>query len=335
MISKRRLLASMLHHSGVLYGARRAFAPRLLGVNYHRIWADGAKQKTELDGGVYGPTASRFEAEVRWLAKNFRLLSEDELLERVTGGRWPVERAAIITFDDGYRDQYTLARPILKRLGAPAIFFVPAHLITSRRLGWWDLIAWLIKHSRRGSLTVDGGDFQLPRDREQAIRYYHGRLKLEPRTRTAGLIDRLSAACDTALPDAAAQDRELMTWDEVRACADDGISIGSHGNTHAVLATLNAAEQEVELRESRTEIERRIGQKVRSLSYPVGNYAHFTPETQAIAERCGYLQAFSFGAGLNPSRGLNRYDIRRISGGSDEEAFSAFAAAATWPSLFG
>ena len=336
MIAKRHLLASILHHSGLLFGARAALGSRLLGVNYHRIHPDGERKAYPFDEGVFGPTASGFEEHIRWLARNFRILSERDLIERFATGQWPEERSAIITFDDGYRDQYTLAYPILRRLRVPAIFFIPTEIITSRRLGWWDVIAYLIKGSRRDLVTLDGRSFRLPAERKRAIRYFHGRMKLVPQARTADLIERLSVACDTPPPDAKTQDAELMTWAQVRECAESGMAIGSHGETHAVLATLDPLAQEAELRQSRAEIERHTGQPVYSLSYPVGNNAHFTRETQRIAERCGYLQAFSFGVGLNSQRGVDRFDIRRISGGgSNEQGLALFAAAATWPALFG
>src|SRR5207245_2076237 len=94
---------------------------------------------------------SVFEQQIAWLKRNMRLLCEHELIEIMDSRRYPSEPCALITFDDGYLDNYTLAYPILKRLGAPAIFFIPSYLIESRTVGWWDQIREMSRDMAIGS----------------------------------------------------------------------------------------------------------------------------------------------------------------------------------------
>jgi peptidoglycan/xylan/chitin deacetylase (PgdA/CDA1 family) len=246
-------------------------------------------------------------------------LAERDLVELVREQRPLPALGTMITFDDGYRDNYDRAYPVLKRSGVPAIFFIP----TARQLGWWDIIAFLIKHTDRPTIE------SVPR--EQAISHYLRRMKLEPHAQTSNLLPQLAEACGVALPDRARQDAELMTWDQIREVAQRGIAIGSHTHSHRVLATIPVETQREELATSKSILERELGQPVRSLSYPVGNYQHFTNETQSLAAECGYAVAFSFNTGVNTGPRLTAYDVKRVGPPNDVELLAAMAA---WPALF-
>ena len=61
----------------------------------------------------------------------------------------------LITFDDGYRDNYTLAFPILRKHGVQAVFFLPTAFIGTGKLPWWDVIAYIIKHSVKKHIHIE------------------------------------------------------------------------------------------------------------------------------------------------------------------------------------
>ena len=332
MKGKKTLLAGLLHRSGCFYLLRGAGRGRLVVFNYHRIRPDGADSSSPFDDGVFGPTASTFAEQVAWLRDQTCVLSERELLEIVESGRVPDGLSTMITFDDGYRDNYTLAIPILQRMGAPALFFIPTQLIETRRLGWWDVIAYLIKRTTRPSLALDGLRVDLrSRPRGEAVRDVQRLMKTQPAHATGSLIDQLAEACGVPLPGASLQDRELMTWDQIQDLAAKGFGVGSHTHTHRALATLSGREQEEELRRSKAALEQRIGRSVRSLAYPVGGYQHFTLETQALAARCGYALGFSFNTFVNQRGPVHRFDVKRIEG---PRSADLLAAASILPEVF-
>src|SRR5260370_15063751 len=91
------------------------------------------------------------------------------------------------------------------------------------------------------------------------------------------------------------------------------MAIGSHGNTHTVLATLDPGAQKQELEITKSILERQITRPVTSIAYPVGGREHFTMETETAAEQCGYRLAFSFATGTNSWNGMDRYAIGRVS----------------------
>jgi peptidoglycan/xylan/chitin deacetylase (PgdA/CDA1 family) len=328
-------LASVLYRTGLLGIGGVGVNGRLIVFNYHRISPGSPDFAAPFDDGVYGPSPNVFEQQVKWLQKNTRVLSEPDLLEiisredRVDLRRSPSELCSLITFDDGYLDNYALAYPILKRLGAPATFFIPSHLIQSRTVGWWDSIAYLLKRTQKTAIHWNGEVYSL-RDRAAVAKSFNTKMALQPAGETRDLVQRLADACGEPLPDAALQSSQLMNWDQIREISRD-MTIGSHSHTHTVLATMDAAAQKEDMALSKSILEREIGKPVASLAYPVGGYQHFTRETQKAAAECGFRIAFSFATGTNSWPDINRLAIARV---SSPATMSLTVAKARIPRLF-
>jgi len=327
----RARLADFLYRSRLLGLCRFLSQERLIVFTYHRIQPEGSAAPSSFDDGVFGPTVSEFEQQVRWLRDHTRIVSEEELIKSCSTGRRPRGVSTMITFDDGYRDTYTLAYPILKRLGVPAMLFVPTRPITARQLGWWDLIAYLLKKTAKPSVSFDGMQLSLINWRTRAIRMVQRQMHSTPAETTQDLLGRLAAACEVALPEREIQDRELMTWDHIREVAAHQMAIGSHGHTHRVLATLDPASQREELVLSKQVLEREIGRPVRAFAYPVGGYHTFTAETQRLARDVGYHLGFSFNTFVNEWACFDPFDVKRMMG---PELSSLAASMAVLPGLF-
>jgi peptidoglycan/xylan/chitin deacetylase (PgdA/CDA1 family) len=328
---KRDFAAALLHSAGVTSLLSRRSRGRLVVLNYHRIRPDGAR-RSRFDEGVYGPTESQFASQVAWLKRHFRILSESDLIDHVAGARKIASPAVMVTFDDGYRDSYTLARPILVRHGVPALFFVSSQLVDERRLGPWDRIAHVVKRARCSSVTLGGRSFSLA-DREAAVKELILWMQEGPESETRDLAERLAIACEVPPATPAEQAEEIMTWDQIRECADQGIAIGSHGHSHRTLARLGVDEQRDELVRSRDTIASRIGREVRSLAYPLGGRTHFTPATMALAAECGYALGFSFRGEncFNDWGAIARFDVMRTAAPA---SLPLLAATASLPGLF-
>ncbi len=300
-------------------------------LNYHRILPDQTDFRPEFDDGVFGVRVSVFEQQIRWLRDNCEILGEDEIIDFVKKNRIPRRGGVVVTFDDGYLDNYTLAYPILSRYCIPAIFFIATGITGDRTVGWWDQIAYLIKKSAKPHIESDDRRFDLNVDKGAAISHFVDKMALSPAGETRHLIKDLAKICGVALPSKKTQSDELMSWEQIRELAGSGMTIGSHTVTHRVLSTLSADEQREEFVKSKTELERRLDRSIRSLAYPVGGYRHFTPETTALAKQVGYELAFSYNTGVNRFRISNPHDVRRV---SPMEDLSMFACSCALPEVF-
>jgi peptidoglycan/xylan/chitin deacetylase (PgdA/CDA1 family) len=308
---KKELLSRVMLRSKLLRLIREVRRDVLVIFGYHRI-APRPGFATEFADDVYGPTPGEFEAAIVWLKDNVRLISEDELRDFIARGRGPGSLSALITFDDGYRDNFTLAYPILKKHQVPAIFFIPSKMIDDRAMGWWDLSAFIVKNTRERALEINGRTFELPRERAAAISFFHKTMQLEAFERTKDLLAEVAFRAKVELPSLEERDRELMSWDEVREVSNNGITISSHSHTHRVLATLDLASQREELAASKACLEAKIGRPVRSIAYPVGGYRHFTEDTRRLAKDCGYALGYSFCTGINRFGEISSFDVKRI-----------------------
>ena len=335
MTGKKRLVADLLRHSRVLGTLgllrRRGLRRRLIVFNYHRIRPDGSSFDTDLEEYVYDTCASTFAAQMRWLKANTEVLSEQQLIQQLDRPRQLRRLASLITFDDGYLDNYTIAYPILRDLGLPATLFVPTRPIERRQLGWWDVMAYMIKTTRRPFIDVEGKTFTMPDQRREAASFYQELMKKAPTERTADLVQRLSDACEVDPPDSQRVERELMTWDQIREVAGENFTIGCHTHTHRVLSTLTEKEQERELTRSRAILEERLGTSVRSIAYPVGERQFLVSETEQIARRLGFDVGFTYLTGVNTWGQINHHAISRVAATED---LSSFIALAVLPEVF-
>lgn len=331
VVAKKEILAAAMFASRLSGLVCRTPIGRLVVFGYHRVTPDDGPGLAYAED-VAGLDAQCFEAQLRWVQKYARIIALDELLQNYARGRRPTRTSVLLTFDDGYRDNYTVAYPIMKRLGVPATFFVPTKLIEERSLGWWDVIAHMVKRCSKGTIELDGQRYDLVRQRDETIDRLHKRMQLEYHEQTAGLLDRLAETTGVDYPSRESADAELMTWDQLREVADNGISVQSHTHTHRTLASLDPELQREELTTSRRIIEERIGRPVRTVAYPVGKYVHFNAHTPKVAADCGYELGFSFCTGGNAWGGIDPFDVRRVGVPS---SISMVAATAAAPDLFG
>ncbi len=304
----------------------------LIILNYHRVYRGDLV--SAFDEELFGPSLESFTQQMRWLKENRAVfLSEDELIYFQQKQKKIPKRSVLITFDDGYKDNFTLVYPVLRSLHIPAIYFIPAGGIMDRKLGWWDIISFFIKKTRKKNISITEHEFSLldGREKKEAIFHLLQLMKTEPHSRTQDLLKVLSKECEVDFPSYDEQDAELMTRKEIKEVQNNGIAIGSHTISHRVLATLDEDEQFEELLSSKRLLEDMLPGKIRSFSYPVGDYTAFTKKTKDLAQKAGYDISFSFKTGVNYQRITDPFDIRRI---EPPENFHAFKATMISPRIF-
>jgi len=302
----------------------------ILVLNYHRI---GEPDATVLDRDLFSARQTAFDHQIGFLKANFDIIVPSDLPGIVDRGRG---QHVLITFDDGYRDNYDLALPVLRGHDVPATFFICTGYVDEPKLPWWDLIAWMIRTCGRDSLPagqwfdeeveIDGSD------RTAAIRIALAKFKSLPADRTDQFMKFLSSATDRD-PSTVPGEELWMTWEMVRKLHAAGMTIGAHTVQHHLLARLSEAEQESEIVRSRDRIAIEIGQIPRAFAYPVGSRSAFTDVTKALLERHGFEHGFSFYGGLQPIQPFDRYDIRRAHVGHVATQ-TMFQAMTTIPGLF-
>jgi peptidoglycan/xylan/chitin deacetylase (PgdA/CDA1 family) len=225
----------------------------------------------------------------------------------------------LLTFDDGYLDNYDIAFPILKSHGAQGVFFLCSNIVGSSYVPWWDHIAYLVKSGARkrfslsfpARLDVDIEKNGLGESLRKILDLYKTLENLDP-NRFIGELKEIVGGKD--LP---ADTRRFLTWDEARDMLAGGMAIGAHTHTHPMLSNLSEEEQRKELGQSRAIISEKLGINVDSFAYPFGSRTAFTRKTEQIAEESGFRGAFSYyGNMTNHRQNLERYNLKRVTVGS-------------------
>ena len=321
---KKTELSRFLNKTGMLNILNNFKGHNLIIFNYHRIYK--SELRTSFDETLFGPSIDSFHQQMLWLKeKKAVFLSEDEIIYYQQKGKVVPKRSVLITFDDGYKDNFTLAYPVLHSLHIPAIYFIPAGTIMNRKLHWWDIISLFIKKTQKSLIIIQKVNLPLAsaQEKKKAIFHLLKVMKTKPHSQTQDLLEILSKECEVDFPSHEQQNSELMTWDNIQEVRSNGIAIGSHTVSHRVLATLDEDEQFEELRSSKKLLEDMLHSKVRSFSYPVGDYTTFTEKTKYLTKLAGYDIAFSFKTGVNYQHLADPFDIKRIEPPKDFDAFKA------------
>ena len=312
--------------------------PALVVLTYHRIAVPGIASNPYYDP-VISATPDAFEAQIRFLSTRFHILGLDALLN-IAADKGMNARVlsktgkpmALVTFDDGYRDNCETALPILRKLGVPATFFIPSGFLDAARLPWWDHVACVLKRTRVPRLSlercpgdvdpivIDLGPTSNGHQRTAAIMtvirsFLEGAIKDEP-----WFLAQLDEQAEVPI-DSFTLGRELfMDLEQLRQLIDAGMSVGSHGQSHRALAGLDDSTQRHELTESKRFLETAIGQEIKALAYPFGWSGSFTARTMQLAIEAGYHLAFSSLEGVNRSgsAAFQPFALRRLNVGTGD-----------------
>jgi peptidoglycan/xylan/chitin deacetylase (PgdA/CDA1 family) len=330
-MSKRARAAHVLDVTRLGAVLRRIGAWRgVLVLNYHRI---GDPSQSLLDRDLWSARPDEFADQVAFLTRNFELVGAEELGPDLVRARG---RHALVTFDDGYRDNYTVAYPILRDHGARATFFLTTGFLDGQATAWWDEIAWLVRTSERTEVGPDGWldqavSFDEP-GRQRAVALLRRRCASLPGGQVGEFLGWLVDATGSRSRSAERQ-AEWMTWDMARELKQGGMTIGAHTVTHPVLASVSAEDQRSEIEGSLRRLESELGDRPQLFSYPVGWRTSFTPSTKALLRESGVRLAFSNYGGYPSPANWDPYDIRRTNL-SPDTGMSLFRATATLPQLF-
>jgi peptidoglycan/xylan/chitin deacetylase (PgdA/CDA1 family) len=294
---KKAALAKICDLTGMTRMLEYARArPSLLVMNYHRI-GDAASEL--FDRSVYTCTASALDEQIDLVKRKFAIINSKELERIVQGGAFR-RTHAMITFDDGFIDNFEVAAPILRQHSVPAVFFLISGMTGTNHIAWWDEIAFLVRNCPSAALRLKMPFpciIDLRANRELAIRKVL-RLYKHPKNDSPDAFMRaLRDECTVTVPKVTAP--RFFDWTAARAMIAMGFEFGSHTHSHRLLSTLPYDLQLEELQRSKEVIEQHTREKVSLIAYPVGSRSAFNADTRKAVKASGYKFGFSFYGGIN------------------------------------
>lgn len=298
-------LAAVVYYSGLL--ALFAFFKRMFFSHgdlailmYHRVLDHADEEERYSQPGMI-VSQQVFDKQISFLAKDYNLLSLENLMELLQKKKPIPKSAVVITFDDGWRDNFLYAYPILKKHKIPATIFLATDFIGSDKIFWFLQVKLLLTE---GNLYPEKLTHILEKVKEenkaslsaQALRLldidsikgdpdkFIERMKQLDFEIIQKIIDGMMVESGLS-SDKWTKKRWVLSWDEIIEMSRDNVDFGSHGCSHQILTTLSLDEVERELVQSKKIIEERIGKRVLLFSYPNGDY---NPKIKKLVQEAGY-----------------------------------------------
>lgn len=309
--SRKETAAAALNGRATASVARRL--PRWRGVvvlNYHRI-GDAARQPW--DRTLWNVDEELFDVQLATLAREAEVVAPEDVLAIPDDRR--AGRRVLLTFDDGYRDNYELAFPLLRRHGLAATFFITTGFLDSGGPAWWDELAWMVRNAAEATLPPGpwaSAPLPLGPDEDDTVAAVVKHYKTLDAAETGAYLESVAEASGAGRCPPSEASELWMTWEMVRAMHAAGMSIGGHTVTHPILARLPSAEQSREIGGCRTRLLEQLGVAMEWFAYPVGARDTFTEETKRALREHGVRLAFSFHGGYGHARRWNPLDVPRV-----------------------
>ena len=245
--------------------------------------------------------------QIRFLTQHFELISPEEFKSSRNGARSQV----LLTFDDGFRNNYEVARPILRTYRAPALFFVSSRHAEDGKYLWFAYLRALEDWFPEPVLTFRGKTFSMRREHRRAsveqIKNILLGLTPHPLAMYEAIEQELPALADFMSPERISDLCAGMTADQVRDLAADRLfTVGCHTVDHPFLTRCASDETARQITDNVAWIERATGQRVQTVAYPSGDY------DSRVLDVCKRLQFESGYAVIPARRQAGAYELPRI-----------------------
>ena len=239
----------------------------------------------------YVTDAATLRRQLEYLREHFIVLPLDEALERLQSGTLP-DRAAALTFDDGTRNLATHAGPILRDLQMPASVFVATGPMGTAEALWPDRLYLGFARTQVAEIDLTEVGLGVCSLREDADRVRVRDVVIECFKRISdeeriARVESLVAELGPEL-DASEGPFEMLTWDDARSLASDGlVAIYPHSVSHPILSRCSDEKVDREVSESCRTVERETGRKPEIFAYPNGGPDDFDERTREALHRNG------------------------------------------------
>ncbi len=280
---------------------RNRLGARLTILTFHRIGESAREthRKPGLPTLYLNPDA--FRGLVDFVGSSFHPISFQHYLRQTRTGQPLQPDSVILTFDDGYREVYDKAWPVLRAAQLSAAVFLPVAFIGSDKAFWWDEY-----YARHGS-AFDGDSGESMASALNELNHEIQTLQ-DDITALNHIRSRLQENDGMATASKPANNNQAMTWEQVQEMAQAGIEFGSHTVHHLFLSSIPHHEAVQEIIESKQRLETEIQPNISLFSYPGGRISE---RIRDCVQAAGYDCAVTTEPGLNALR-TDPFRLRRI-----------------------
>lgn len=255
------------------------------------------------------------DQQLTYLERHFNVISLSELRSCKQKGISPPENSLVLTVDDGYRDFYEVAYPLLKKHQLPATLFVTTGFVNKELWLWPDQISWALNNAEvlSSELVMDGNSIP-----SQAINE-HTRPLLW--SKIVGYLLSISdedkhiwincfyEALNIEFPATAPVGYEACSWGQLREMQSHGIEIGGHTHTHPSLGQVSDEQLEIEVSHCMQLMTENLGINDRDFCFPNGQPNDFNEGVINVIRKNGFCSSVT--AFYDSQAATKLYEMRR------------------------
>lgn len=278
---KGRIKKALLHFRKMYHQSVHGSCAVLL---YHRV------TKLQTDPQLLAVSPDNFDTQLHYLSVNHRVLTVEEFQWYLERGKKFPSRSVMLTFDDGYADNYLEALPILEKYKVQALFYVATGTLNTPEEYWWDAVERIVLLSDQrpaaSAFELKGKRYSLEALDANARKSLYEKLLPEFRAMRSGDRELKTAELAKLLgADGPRQSHRPMRFDELRHMAQSPSAvIGAHTHLHPSLASLSVEDQLQEIVSSKEILEEILKKPVHHFSYPFGTVNDFNHSTLQIVK---------------------------------------------------
>jgi len=287
---------------------------------YHRVLDEEDISSSYSQNGII-VSKKTFAFQMQYLQNHFNAISLIDIIQNLKFKIPFPSRSCLVTFDDGWNDNFQNAYPIFNKNHIPAVIFLPIDFIGTNKLFWQEHLTKVlndlyhsclqdIKFQKKAMRALNSEDIDAilstsSKEINEKISKFVSLQKSKKKIEVDNLIQRLESFLKASSN--ISEHTFFLNWDEIRIMAKNGIDFGSHGKSHKILTNKEVDIQQ-ELKESKNVIENELKVKIKSFSYPNGNYSE---EVVRFVRDQGYEMAFGTENGF-VSQDDDPYTLKRI-----------------------
>lgn len=298
----KKLLLRSLFYLQIHHLLRFLLRKKVIILMYHGFTDKDNDEGIENDHGKH-LHVDKFKRQLEYLSKYHHVISLKEFVRHcAASGKIPAN-SVVITVDDGYRSNYTLAYPLLRRFGIPATIFLTTRFVDQRQPLWTDRVEYLLAR------TESSRSAKIKKNKR-----INEEFKWGPQEQIASAVEELENQTGNSLM----KEQEIpeiyapLRWSDVLGMVKSGvISIGSHTHSHVILTRCGGDKIEEELALSKRMIEEKTGLECELFCYPNGEKGDFDHHTKQELKEKGYSCGLTTVPGFNDISS-DVYELRRF-----------------------
>jgi peptidoglycan/xylan/chitin deacetylase (PgdA/CDA1 family) len=257
-----------------------------------------------------------FDMHLRFFKSKYNIISFNTLIASFRK-KTPLPRnPLIITIDDGYYDNFSIAYPLLKKYAAPATIFLATDFVSENQWLWPNKLEFILKKSLKPNFTLTLGKSPQQFSVDNFSSWHKTQLALFNYLRHRGdekdqfLID-LAKYLHVELPDKTTSEFKSLDWSHIIEMHQHNISFGSHTCSHPILSSIDRKDQHNEIFQSKHEIEYKLGNKINVFCYPNGQPQDYNQEVINAVNKAGYQLAVTTVNGNNLLPIAHPFELKR------------------------